>query len=89
MRKFGIYVALAVAAMIPGLLLRLTGTHFAPVLDTLIFGGALLAAGFMLSWSAETAEGHDICRAGQHETGGQQRAAEDESVEQQAQNVYL
>lgn len=51
-------MALAVAAIIPGLLLRLTGMHITPVLDTLTFGGALLAAGFMLSWSAETAEEH-------------------------------
>ncbi len=58
MRKFGFYVALAVAATIPGLFMRLTGMHVTPVLDTLIFGGALLAAGFMLSWSAETAEEH-------------------------------
>lgn len=58
MRKFVFYVALAVAATLPGLIMRLTGTHLAPLLDTVIFGGALLAAGFMLSWGAETAEEH-------------------------------
>lgn len=58
MRKFGFYVALAMVATIPGLVMRLAGVHTTPVLDTLIFGMVLLAAGFMLSWSAETAEEH-------------------------------
>ena len=38
--------------------MRFAGVHTTPVLDTLIFGVVLLAAGFMLSWSAETAEEH-------------------------------
>jgi cation:H+ antiporter len=58
LRKFGFYVALALVATIPGLVMRFTGVRTTPVLDTLIFGVVLLAAGFMLSWSAETAEEH-------------------------------
>jgi len=38
--------------------MRVTGLHFAPLLDTMTFGAAILGAGFMLSWGAEAAEGH-------------------------------
>jgi cation:H+ antiporter len=58
LRKFILYVALAVAATLPGLVMRVAGLHFAPLLDTLLFGIAILGAGFMLSWGAEAAEGH-------------------------------
>lgn len=58
MRKFILYVALAVAATLPGLVMRVAGLHFAPLLDTMLFGIAILGAGFMLSWGAEAAEGH-------------------------------
>lgn len=58
MRRFVVYVVLAVAATLPGLTMRVTGTHLTPLVDTLIFGGAILGAGFMLSWGAEAAEGH-------------------------------
>ena len=58
MRKFAFYVALAVAATSPGLALRATGFHLSPLIDTLLFGVAILGAGFLLSWGAEAAEGH-------------------------------
>ncbi|QKG59187.1 sodium:proton exchanger (plasmid) [Hymenobacter sp. BRD128] len=58
MRKFFLYVALAVAATLPGFYLRLTGTHVAPVLEAAIFFVAILGAGFLLSWGAEAAEEH-------------------------------
>jgi cation:H+ antiporter len=58
MRKFVLYVALAVAATLPGLVMRVAGLHFVPLLDMLLFGIAILGAGFMLSWGAEAAEGH-------------------------------
>lgn len=58
MRRFVVYVVLAVTATLPGLMMRVTGTHLTPLLDTLIFGSAILGAGFMLSWGAEAAEGH-------------------------------
>lgn len=58
MRKFSLYVALAIAAALPGLVMRVVGLHLSPPLDTLIFGVAILGAGFLLSWGAEAAEGH-------------------------------
>ncbi len=58
LRKFGMYVALAVLATLPGLILRLSGTKINPLVDTLIAGAAILGAGFMLSWGAESAEEH-------------------------------
>ena len=58
MRKFWIYVTLAVTAALPGLWMRLTGTHVSPVFDALIAGIAILGAGFMLSWGVEAAEEH-------------------------------
>ena len=58
MKKFAIYIALAVVATLPALVLRFSGTHTTPLLDTLLFGVAILSAGFMLSWSAEVAEEH-------------------------------
>ncbi len=58
MKKFRLYVALAVLATLPGVILRLTGFHGAPLIGTLIFGVAILGAGFLLSWGAEAAEGH-------------------------------
>ena len=58
MRRFLILVAVAVAATLPALLLRITGWRPSPVLDAAAFGSAILAAGFLLSWGAETAEKH-------------------------------
>ncbi len=58
MKKFAFYVALAVAVASPGLMMRAFGFHVSPVLDTLLFGVAILGAGFLLSWGAEAAEGH-------------------------------
>ncbi|MFN0094563.1 MAG: hypothetical protein ACKVVT_07260 [Dehalococcoidia bacterium] len=47
----------AVAAVgLPGFFLRVTGTHPDPVAGAFIFGFAVLAAAFLLSWAAETAE---------------------------------
>ena len=58
MRKFGIYIALAVAATLPGLIVRFAGIHLAPTLSTVVFFAALLAAGLLLSWGVEAAEKH-------------------------------
>jgi cation:H+ antiporter len=58
MRKFFLYVALAVAATLPGFYLRLNHVHVAPVLEAAIFFVAILGAGFLLSWGAEAAEEH-------------------------------
>jgi cation:H+ antiporter len=42
--------------MIPAILLRIEGWRPDPILDMAVFGIAILAAGFMLSWGAEAAE---------------------------------
>ena len=57
MRKFVLWVCIAVAAVVPAMVLRYTGARPDPLLDLAVFGAAILAAGFMLSWGAETAEG--------------------------------
>lgn len=58
MRKFWLYVALALMVAAPGLFMRLTGTHVSASVDALIAGLAILGAGFMLSWGVEAAEEH-------------------------------
>jgi len=58
MRKFWLYVALALTATLPGLWMRATGAHVSVVADAGIAGLAILAAGFMLSWGLEAAEEH-------------------------------
>lgn len=56
--KFGGFVTLAMIGALPGLIMRLAGLSLGPLLDTILFGLAILAAGFMLSWGAESAEEH-------------------------------
>lgn len=58
MKKLGIYIALAVAATLPGLIVRFTGAHLAPMISTTVFFAALLSAGLLLSWGVEAAEKH-------------------------------
>lgn len=58
MGRFVLYVAVALAAAVPGLGLRFAGVHANPLLATPLFGAALLGAGFLLSWGAEAAEKH-------------------------------
>lgn len=52
------WLIIGAAALIclPGLALRLTGTHPGPELSAAVFGLGILAAAFLLSWAAETAE---------------------------------
>ncbi len=40
----------------PGIVLRLGGVHLEPVFGAMVFGISILAAAFLLSWAAETAE---------------------------------
>lgn len=49
-------VALAVAAMLPGVVLRITGAHPAEPLQAVLFGLAIVGAAFLLSWAAEVAQ---------------------------------
>ena len=57
MRKLWIWIAVALLAMVPALTFRAAGVRPDPLFAAAIFGIAILAAGFMLSWGAETAEG--------------------------------
>ena len=56
MKKFLVLLAIAVAAIVPAAVLRVSGWRPNAVFDTAVFGLAVLAAGFMLSWGAEAAE---------------------------------
>jgi cation:H+ antiporter len=56
MKRFLILLGIAVASIVPAVIFRFSGFRPNPVLDTAIFGVAVLAAGFMLSWGAEAAE---------------------------------
>lgn len=58
MKKFGVYVLLAVLGTLPGLVIRLTHRHHTAPIDALIFFAAILGASFLLSWGAEAAEEH-------------------------------
>lgn len=55
-REFVLPVGLAVLAMLPAVHLRAAGTPVGPLAGTVVFGFAILAAGFVLSWGAEAAE---------------------------------
>ncbi|KGQ17885.1 Sodium/calcium exchanger family protein [Lysobacter dokdonensis DS-58] len=56
LREFALPVSLAVAALLPAMFLRLSDRSLGPVGDMFLFGVAILAAGFLLSWGAEAAE---------------------------------
>lgn len=56
MKRFLIYLVIAALATLPAIVLRVTGLRPGPLTDAAVFGVAVLAAGFMLSWGAEAAE---------------------------------
>lgn len=56
LRRFGVYLGAALVAALPAVALRVGGSRPEPLLDAGLFGVAILAAGFMLSWGAEAAE---------------------------------
>lgn len=56
MPRFLFLVSMAIVATLPALVLRLAKLAVDPRMEVLLFGSAILAAGFMLSWGAETAE---------------------------------
>ena len=51
-----VLIGLMAVVCLPGIVLRLGGIHPDPVPGAIIFGLAILAAAFLLSWAAETAE---------------------------------
>lgn len=56
--RFWLAFALAVAATLPALVLRIFGPAITPTAAAGLAGLAILAAGFMLSWAVEGAEEH-------------------------------
>ena len=55
-REFVIPVSVAAAAILPATYLRMIGSSTGALGDVALFGLAILAAGFLLSWGAEAAE---------------------------------
>ena len=49
-------IAIVAALGVPGIALRLSGTHLDPLAASAVYGLSILAAAFLLSWAAETAE---------------------------------
>jgi cation:H+ antiporter len=49
-------LATIAACTVPGLLIRASGTHVPPIIGCVAFGGAVMAAGFILAAAAEAAE---------------------------------
>lgn len=54
--KFWVIIGLMVVVGLPGVIVRVGGIHLGPVIGALVYGFAILAAAFLLSWAAETAE---------------------------------
>jgi cation:H+ antiporter len=52
----GLGIGLAVAATVPGLVLRIGDLHTQNALDAAVFGLAIVGAAFILSWAAEVAQ---------------------------------
>lgn len=49
-------ILIMIAIGLPGIVMRVGGYHPDPIVDAFVFGVAILAAAFLLSWAAETAE---------------------------------
>ncbi len=54
-RGWGI-IGLMMALTVPGMLLRLSGAHVAPLVTAAVAGVALIGAAFVLAWAAEAAQ---------------------------------
>ncbi len=55
-RRQGVAIGLAFALTLPGLALRLTGTHPVEWVAAILFGVAVVGAAFLLAWGAEVLE---------------------------------
>jgi cation:H+ antiporter len=51
-----LWIVITFLACVPAIALALSGVHASPLVDTLVFGGAILAGAFILSWAAEVAQ---------------------------------
>ena len=49
-------IAIALAGTLPGVYLRITGTHLGTLPDTALFGLAIVSSAFLLAWTAEASE---------------------------------
>ncbi len=49
-------IVIALAGTLPGVLLRVTGTHLGTLPDTALFGLAIVSSAFLLAWTAEASE---------------------------------
>lgn len=61
-RKYVALIMLAVLATLPGIFMRLAGSHLSPPLTALISGGAVLGASFLLLWACDAVQA-DISQA--------------------------
>lgn len=50
------YIAIAMSAAVPGVVLRVAGIHPDPILAAVLFGLAIVGAAFMLAWAAEVVQ---------------------------------
>ena len=57
-----LFIIGAIVMTLPGVFLRVTGTHLDPLTASLLYGLAVVGAAFLLSWAAEVAQ-HDIPRS--------------------------
>ena len=55
-RRQQLSLAMAVAAVVPGVAMRVVHPELAHPLEALIFGLAIVGAAFLLSWAAEVAQ---------------------------------
>jgi cation:H+ antiporter len=53
-QRFSFFLALAM--MLPGLVIRFSSPHLSPALEAVLFGLAIVGAAFLLSWAAEVAQ---------------------------------
>lgn len=56
MRSAPVSITLVAGLTVPAVVLRMGGIHLGTVADTALFGLAIVAAAFLLSWAAEAAE---------------------------------
>lgn len=55
-RRQILFMSLAVAATLPGVFIRISGSHPDPILGAICFGLAIVGAAFILSWAAEVVQ---------------------------------